>query len=112
MPGTHRGEALPPKDRAGEQLPGEVGVYARAGDAVFINAAIWHTGARNRTKGERRTIYAYFGYWWLKRDNQHAEIPPLALQGASVQRRKLLGAQPPVAGDMWVYDPDAGRVRA
>src|SRR5437879_6531997 len=67
VPGTHRGEALPPEDRAGEPLPGEVAVHAGAGDAVFINSAIWHTGGRNRSDGPRRGIYLYYGYWWLKR---------------------------------------------
>ena len=31
VPGSHRGEALPPPDRAGAPLPGEVAVYAPAG---------------------------------------------------------------------------------
>src|SRR5438046_3188816 len=57
VPGSHRGEALPPEARVGGPLPGEVAVYATAGDAVFINSAIWHTGGRNQSEGLRRSIY-------------------------------------------------------
>jgi len=110
VPGTHRGVALPPRDKTHEPLPGQVKAYARAGDAVLINSAIWHSGGCNRTGEERRAIYAYFGYWWLKRDNQHADIPPQALENANEARLRLLGLQAPVAGDMWMYDPQEGRI--
>lgn len=110
VPGTHRGKEVPPAEKIHEPLPGQVKAYAGAGDAVLINSAIWHSGGRNQTDGERRAIYAYFGYWWLKRDNQHAEIPPRALENASEARLRLLGLQAPGPGGMWMYDPDAGRV--
>jgi len=40
IPGTHRGEGLPPTDKIKQPLPGEIPVYAAPGDAVFINGAI------------------------------------------------------------------------
>ena len=99
VPGTHRGEALPPKGRENEPLPGEVAVYAKAGDAIFINGAIWHSGARNQGDGQRRGIYLYYGYSWMRRfdgqdqgENRAAhDVPPQALQGAGETRRRLLG---------------------
>jgi hypothetical protein len=110
VPGSHRGTGLPPTDRLAQPLPGEVKVYAKAGDVVFINAAIWHSGGRNQTDGARRAMYIYFGYWWLKRDNKHCEIPAFALENASEERLRLLGVKPVVSGDMWVYDPADGIV--
>src|SRR5438128_7137945 len=37
VPGSHRGEALPPRDREHEPLPGELAVCVEAGDAILIN---------------------------------------------------------------------------
>jgi ectoine hydroxylase-related dioxygenase (phytanoyl-CoA dioxygenase family) len=96
VPSTHRGEALPPIEREHESLPGEVAVYASAGDAVFTNAAIWHTGGRNRGEGLRRTVYLDYGYWWLRRFDVEGEkhrLPWQALEGASEGRLQLLGQQ-------------------
>lgn len=110
VPGTHRGSRLPPKERLSQSLTGEVKAYAKAGDAVFINSAIWHSGGRNKTEGERRVIYLYCGYWWLKRDNQYAAIPWQALENASEARLQLLGIKAPREGDIWVYDQNAGKM--
>src|SRR5712691_7149766 len=43
VPGTHRGETLPPRGGEHEPLPGEVAVCLEAGGAILINSAIWHT---------------------------------------------------------------------
>jgi ectoine hydroxylase-related dioxygenase (phytanoyl-CoA dioxygenase family) len=105
VPGSHRGSARPPKDRLNVPLEGEVAVYAKPGDAVFINSAIWHSGGRNRTDGLRRAIYMYYGYWWLKRYNAGQQLPAQAFEGASEQRLRLLGVRMPDA-DLHMYDPE------
>jgi ectoine hydroxylase-related dioxygenase (phytanoyl-CoA dioxygenase family) len=107
VPGTHRGTALPPKESANKPLEGEVPAYASAGDAVFINSAIWHSGARNRSDGPRRGIYLYYGYWWLKPYEAHQQRPWQCLENASLERLQLLGVKMP-AGDIHQYDPEAG----
>ena len=104
IPGTHCGEELPPPDLLKQPLPGEVAVYAAPGDAVFINAAIWHTGGRNTTDGLRRGIYLYYGYWWLKRYEAETTLPWQASEGASEQRLRLLGLKMPDR-DIHQYDP-------
>lgn len=106
LPGSHRGEALPPKVRANEPLPGEVAVFAQAGDAVFINSAIWHSGGRNQGDGLRRGIYLYYGYWWLKRYESHEALPWQAFENAGEQRLRLLGVRMPDR-DIHMYDPAA-----
>ncbi|MEM7538268.1 MAG: phytanoyl-CoA dioxygenase family protein, partial [Chloroflexota bacterium] len=106
VPGTHRGERYPPSDRRHDPLPDEVTVYAKAGDAVFINGAIWHTGGSNQTDGQRRGVFLYFGYWWMKRYEAETEIPWQALQEASEQRLQLLGVKMPDR-DIHQYDPNA-----
>lgn len=105
VPGTHRGEALPPQGMENEPLPGEVTALAQAGDAVFINSAIWHSGARNRSDGLRRGIYLYYGYWWLKRYEHDRTLPWQALENASEQRLRLLGVKMPDR-DIHQYDPN------
>jgi hypothetical protein len=113
VPGSHRGEALPPKAQRGAPLPGEVAIYAQAGDVVFINAAIWHTGGCNTSSGLRRGLFFYYGYWWLRRfealEPQHA-VPWQALVDADTERLELLGVKLP-GGDMHMYEPESGEER-
>lgn len=105
VPGSHRGEDLPTvRD---EPLPDEVALYARAGDAAFINGAIWHSGSCNRGQGLRRGIYLYYGYWWLKRYESEQTLPWQALENASSARLNLLGVKMPDR-DIHQYRPDAG----
>jgi ectoine hydroxylase-related dioxygenase (phytanoyl-CoA dioxygenase family) len=104
VPGTHRGTQAPPTEQVNEPLPGEVACYGAAGDACFMNAALWHTGGKNKTDGLRRGIFLYYGYWWLKRYNEEIELPWQALQDASEQRLKLLGVKMPDR-DIHMYDP-------
>ena len=60
VPGTHRGEKLPPAGEAKHKpLENEVPVYAEAGDGVFINGAIWHSGGINRGDGLRRGKFTF-----------------------------------------------------
>jgi len=108
VPGTHRGTNLPPPDQHNEPLTGEVAVYAKAGDAIFINSAIWHTGGRNTGDGLRRGIYLYYGYWWLRpfsdvQPDLYA-LPWQAHTNASQQRLELLGLKMPLS-DIHMYEP-------
>ena len=99
IPGSHRGEALPPAHPTNLlPLPDEIAVHASAGDAVFINSAIWHSGGCNKSNGLRRSIYLYYGYWWLKRYEFDHILPWQALEGASEKRLHLLGVKMPAAG--------------
>src|SRR5207302_311294 len=93
VPGSHRGDALPPKERTHERLEGEVAVPVCAGSAIFINGAIWHSGGRNASDGLRRGIYLYYGYWWLKRYEFEQALPWQAFECASEQRLRLLGVK-------------------
>ena len=106
VPGTHHGTDYPPTESRHEPLPGEVAAYAAAGDAIFINGAIWHTGGSNQTEGLRRGIFLYFGYWWMKRYESETEFPWQAKQNASEQRLQLLGIKMPDR-DIHQYDPNA-----
>ena len=105
VPGSHRCEARPPKGQENLPLPEEVAALANAGDVVFINSAIWHSGGRNETDGLRRGAYLYYGYWWLKRYEAERELPWQALEGATESRLKLLGLKMP-EGDLHMYNPD------
>jgi ectoine hydroxylase-related dioxygenase (phytanoyl-CoA dioxygenase family) len=107
VPRTHRGTGLPPADKIGEALEGELPVLAAPGDVVFINAAIWHSGARNRTEGARRGIYIYYGYWWLKTYEPERPRPWHCLEGADQARLELMGVKMP-QNDLHMYDPTQG----
>ena len=106
IPRSHCGTELPPAFSVHHSLPEEVPIYADPGDAVFVNGAIWHSGSRNQSKGLRRGIYMYYGYWWLKRYESGFTLPSECLEGASEARLRLLGYQMPDR-DLHVYDPIA-----
>ena len=106
VPGSQCGTAMPPRGEAANRpLEGEVAVYAGAGDALFINSAIWHSGGRNNTDGLRRGIFAYYGYWWLKRYETQQSLPWQAFENASELRLRLLGVKMP-GRDIHMFDPD------
>ena len=104
VPCSHRGVELPPAEDKNKPLPGEVPVYADAGDAVFINGAVWHSGSRNQSQGLRRGIYMYYGYWWLKRYESGFTLPTECLEGATEARLRMLGYRMP-DHDVHMYDP-------
>lgn len=95
IPGSQRGVSTMPDDRLDQRHPAEIEVPARAGDLVFINSALWHSGGRNRSDGPRRALYAYYGWWWLKRYDLERPLPGECLVGASPQRLRLLGLDQP-----------------
>ena len=102
LPRSHHGTQLPEPGTLDKPMEGEVPVHAAAGDAVFINGAIWHSGNRNRSQGLRRAAYLYYGYWWLKRYNEHEPLPTEVLVNADRQRLELLGISMP-ASDLHMY---------
>jgi hypothetical protein len=104
IPGTQRGDELPPADRKNQPLPGEIALLPSAGDAVFINSAIWHSGGANMSDGPRRGIYLYYGYWWLKQYHMDEAYPWQAFENASEQRLRLLGVKMPDR-DVHMYAP-------
>ena len=105
VPDTHRGTQSPPREQRHEPLLGELAVPCAAGDAIFINSAIWHTGGRNEGDGLRRGIYLYYGYWWLKRYEANQALPWQALQNADDTRLQLLGLRNPGSHDLHQYTP-------
>jgi ectoine hydroxylase-related dioxygenase (phytanoyl-CoA dioxygenase family) len=104
VPGTHRGTALPPKDRQYQPLPGEVALTMKAGSATFINGAVWHSKGHNVSPEMRRVIILGYGYWWLKRWFYDQDLPWQALVGASEDRLRLLGLKQP-EDNFHYYDP-------
>ncbi len=103
IPRSHVGEALPAQDEITKPLPGEVALSLHAGSAIFLNGALWHTGARNDSDHVRRGLYIYFGYWWLKPYDADKANPWQALEGASQQRLEILGVKQP-DWDLHRYD--------
>ena len=102
VPGSQRGTEKPSPSQASGPIEGQISVYANAGDAVFINSAIWHTGGRNHSDGLRRGIYLYYGYWWLKRYGADRDLPWQALENADETRLRLLGVKMP-SSDIHMY---------
>jgi len=92
VPGSHRWEETPKPPNA-DPMPGEVRVPVSAGSAVFFDAALWHTGDRNRSPVDRFGLFAYFGHYWIKRmDNYYTQpLPADLLTTTDPMTRQLLG---------------------
>jgi len=92
LPGSHRSEDGPDV-RGGGPLPGERVVHAKAGDAVFFDAALLHAGGRNSSGRDRLAVFPYFGRYWVKRmDNYFTQPLPADLaQTTDPMKRQLLG---------------------
>ena len=92
VPGTHRSEHVPTPDANGV-CDGEVVVRAKAGQAIFFDAALWHTGGGNRSTANRLSVFAYFGRYWVKRMNAHftQPLPADLAQSTNPMTRQLLG---------------------
>lgn len=58
----------------------------------------------NELDGLRRSIYLYYGYWWLKRYESGQALPWQALTAASERKLQLLGVKMPDR-DLHMYDP-------
>ncbi|MBT5877307.1 MAG: hypothetical protein HOH43_28050 [Candidatus Latescibacteria bacterium] len=108
VPGSHLGWRQAPsgEDRC-RPIPGEIAIHAEPGDAAFINSAVWHSATANRSDGWRRTVYLYYGHWWLKRYEWQHAVPWQALEGADEERLVLLGVKQPE--DLHMYRVDAKR---
>jgi ectoine hydroxylase-related dioxygenase (phytanoyl-CoA dioxygenase family) len=94
VPGSHRWEEKPERPRE-DPLPGEVRVPVPAGSAVFFDAALWHTGDRNRSPVDRLALFPYFGRYWIKRmDNYFIQpLPANLLFTTDPMKRQLLGLE-------------------
>ena len=103
VPHSQRGASKPTPEESARPHPEEVAAHCEPGDAIFINSAVWHTGGRNTGDGQRRGIYLYYGYWWLKRYEADRALPWQALEGASDQRLELLGIKNPGGSDLHQY---------
>lgn len=92
VPGSHRREEGPNPPNA-DPMPGEARVPVPAGSAVFFDAALWHTGDRNRSAVDRLGLFAYFGRYWIKRmDNYFTQaLPADLLATTDPMTRQLLG---------------------
>jgi ectoine hydroxylase-related dioxygenase (phytanoyl-CoA dioxygenase family) len=92
VPGSHRWERAPEAPRL-DPLPGEVSVPVSAGAAVFFDAALWHTGDRNRSGADRLALFPYFGRYFIKRmDNYFTQsLPADLLTSTDPMKRQLLG---------------------
>jgi ectoine hydroxylase-related dioxygenase (phytanoyl-CoA dioxygenase family) len=92
VPGSHRWERGPDQPGA-DPLREEVRVPVPAGAAVFFDAALWHTGDRNRSGADRLALFPYFGRYWIKRmDNFFTQpLPADLLATSNPMKRQLLG---------------------
>jgi len=90
IPGSHRREVEAPSQGSPQE---EVLVPVRAGDAVFFDAGLLHSGSPNRSSDLRMGLFAYFGRYWIKRmDNYFTQpLPAELLYTSDPMKRQLLG---------------------
>jgi len=91
VPGSHRTGQPPAKSGAAE--PREVIVPVNAGDAVFFDAGLLHSGSPNRSPRRRIALFPYFGRYFVKRMDGYftQPLPDDLLNERDPLVRQLLG---------------------
>ena len=91
VPGSHRTDQPPAK--SGTVEPREVIVPVSAGDAVFFDAGLLHSGSPNRSARRRLALFPYFGRYFVKRmDGYFSQpLPDDLLNERDPLIRQLLG---------------------
>ena len=68
VPGTHRLLKEPPADKKFDPIPGELGVFPKAGSVLFLHSALWHRGGLNAAGGKtRRLLIQQFAPAWARK---------------------------------------------
>ena len=91
VPGSHRTDQPPAKP--GQAEPREVVVPVSAGDAVFFDAGLLHSGSPNQSGERRLALFPYFGRYFVKRMDGHftQPLPDNLLNERDPLIRQLLG---------------------
>jgi ectoine hydroxylase-related dioxygenase (phytanoyl-CoA dioxygenase family) len=89
-PGSHRRTDWAPVNN---HVADAIKVNAKAGSAVFFDAALWHSASPNTSSRDRLAIFPYFGKYWIKRmDNYFTQpLPAELLNTQDPMKRQLLG---------------------
>jgi ectoine hydroxylase-related dioxygenase (phytanoyl-CoA dioxygenase family) len=101
-------EIIPGSQRWGDELPdarGATGVAAvmPAGSALVFDAALWHRGGANRSRGTRLAISPQYCQPYLRpQESQLLIVPPDAARACSPRMRAMLGysIHPPFIGQV------------
>ncbi|NKB67375.1 MAG: hypothetical protein GKR89_09970 [Candidatus Latescibacteria bacterium] len=92
VPGSHQANRVAMPADGVSDPEGTTPVLAQAGDAVFFDRRIWHSGGRNRSDDTRKVLFYGYGYRWLRpRDDMTVGH---YLDRCDPIRRQLLGASP------------------
>ena len=92
VPGSHRFNHLDLPEDDELDHPRATPVRADAGDAVFFDRRLWHSGGYNRSTVTRKVLFLGYSYRWLRpRDDMTVAH---YLPGADSIRRQLLGESP------------------
>lgn len=85
VPGSHRWRRVVPRSFAdpAARHPAESHLDLHAGDAVFLDGHLWHSGTRNASGAPRRVLQVTFLAWTGQRTGA-TEVPSEAL-GSSVR---------------------------
>jgi ectoine hydroxylase-related dioxygenase (phytanoyl-CoA dioxygenase family) len=89
-PGSHRRTDWAPTNN---HVADAIKVNAKAGSAVFFDAALWHSASPNTSNSDRLAIFPYFGKYWIKRMDAHftQPLPAELLHTQDPMKRQLLG---------------------
>ncbi len=103
LPGSHRQRSAVMSEHSTDPHPDEVEVALRAGDVLLFNSHLVHSRGRNLSRAPRRAVAMMWGYWFVKPVDMHLPLCPGALEGASEDRLRLLGVEPPTV-DLYLFE--------
>jgi ectoine hydroxylase-related dioxygenase (phytanoyl-CoA dioxygenase family) len=99
IPGSHRWGMEHPDHQDYESVPAEM----PAGSAIVFDAALWHRGGTNHSRGTRLAISPQYCQPWLRpQESQLLIVPPDAARSCTERLRTMLGysIHPPFIGQV------------
>jgi ectoine hydroxylase-related dioxygenase (phytanoyl-CoA dioxygenase family) len=91
LPRSQRVAFRPPSTPV--ELPDQLAIYAKPGQAVIFDGWLWHRGGANRSDSRvrRNCMYCYQNAWMKSREDFATPAVRALREGASPERRLLLG---------------------
>ena len=102
IPGSHRWGMEHPDDRPAQERTGVKAVMP-AGSVILFDAALWHRGGADDSRGTRLAVSPQYCQPWLRpQESQLLIVPPEKARGCSARVLSMLGysIHPPFIGQV------------
>lgn len=91
IPGSQRSSTRPPRERM--ELPDQMAVYPKPGQALLFDGWLWHRGGANQTTDRirRNCMYCYQSAWCKSREDMTTPVVQALREAGDAELKLLLG---------------------